>query len=84
MAAISYVGIYIKKFLDNTYKFLVKKETVNIVCKAVEELYSECSGEEKLEKAMSIALEMLQDKNIKVGDLELRMLIECCIYEKGG
>lgn len=85
MAVISYVGIFIKKFLDDTYKVLVKKETVNIVCKAVEQLYSECSGDEKLDKALSIAREMLQEKGISVGDLELRMLIECSVnsIEKG-
>ena len=83
MASISYVGIYIKKFLDNTYKYFVKKEIVNIVCKTVPHLYGELNNEEKIEKAISIAREMFKDKNISVGDLELRMLIECFFREKG-
>lgn len=84
MAVISYVGIVIKKFLDDTYKYFVKKETINIVCKAVEHLYGECSGEEKLNYATSIAKEMFADKGISIGDLELRMMIEYSICEKGG
>ena len=85
MAVISYVGILIKKFLDDTYIYFVKKETINIVCKTVEHLYSDCSGEEKLNKAMSIAKEMFIDKNIKIGDLELRLLLEysVCSLDKG-
>lgn len=47
-------------------------------------LYSESSGEEKLNYAISIAKEMMADKGITIGDLELRMLIEYCICEKGG
>ena len=68
MAVISYVGIVIKKFLDDTYKYL----------------YGECSGEEKLNYAISIAKEMFADKGISIGDLELRMMIEYSICEKGG
>lgn len=83
MAVISYVGIFVKKFLDDTYKYLVKKETVNIVCKAVDHLYSECSNEEKVNKDISIIKEMLQDKNIDVGDLEISMMVECYYSEKG-
>ncbi len=83
MGVISYVGILIKKFLDDTYKYFVKKEIINVVCRAVEQLYGDCSGEEKLSNAINIAKEMFSEKGMVVGDLELRMMIECCVNEKG-
>ena len=57
----------------------VKKEVVQVVVVAIEQLYSELSGEEKLKKAIENATEMLEDRNIFINDLELRMIIESSV-----
>ena len=53
MAIFSYIGIYLKKMIENLYNERVKKEVVEVVCKAVNQVYSNLSGQEKLKKAMS-------------------------------
>lgn len=66
-----------KKYLDNKEKVSVAK---TVVC-AVEQLYHHLDGEEKLEKAMEAASEMLAARGITVTKLELRMLLEAAVGE---
>jgi hypothetical protein len=77
---ISYLGLMLKKIIKTSYDNKIRKEVVEIVCKAVEQLYSDLSGEEKLNKAMESANEMLNEKGILTTDLELRMLIEWAVH----
>lgn len=76
MAVISYLGLTIKKILSIIYQNREKRETVEIACKATEQLYSNLTSEEKLNKAITNASQMLEEKGIKTTNLELRMLIE--------
>lgn len=79
MAIISYIGLIVKKIIKKNYEDKVKKEVVQVVVVAIEQLYSELSGEEKLKKAIENATEMLEDRNIFINDLELRMIIESSV-----
>lgn len=79
MAIISYIGLIVKKIIKKNYEDKVKKEVVQVVVIAIEQLYSELSGEEKLKKAIENATEMLEDRNIFINDLELRMIIESSV-----
>ena len=47
-----------------------------MVCKAINQLYPNESGTNKLNLAISNAKEILLEKGIKISDLELRMMIE--------
>ena len=76
---ISYIGLIVKKIIKKNYEDKVKKEVVQVVVVAIEQLYSELSGEEKLKKAIENATEMLEDRNIFINDLELRMIIESSV-----
>lgn len=69
-------NIYKKVVDDNT-----KEKVVKTVVKAVKQLYSDLSGEEKLNIAIDNITEMLIEKGITVTELEVRMLIEAAIEE---
>ena len=79
MAIFSYIGIYLKKMIENLYTERVKKEVVEVVCKAVNQVYGNLSGQEKLKKAMSNVTEILEEKKIFVTELEIRLIIESTV-----
>ena len=58
-----------------------KKEVVMVVVKAVQQLYKDLGGEEKLCRAIESATQMLAEKGITITELELRMLIEAACLE---
>jgi hypothetical protein len=59
----------------------IRQEVVENVVKYVEQVYADLSGEEKIEKAMEEALQILTEKGISTSETELRMLIESAVYE---
>ena len=65
--------------IENLYNERIKKEVVEIVCKAVNQVYSNLSGEEKLKKAMYNATKILEEKNIFATELEIRLIIESTV-----
>ena len=79
MAIISYLGITIKRLITIIYQNREKKEVIEITCKATEQLYSNLTNEEKLNKTITNASLMLKEKGIAITNLELRMLIESTI-----
>ena len=79
LAIISYVSLEIKKVHKNYINDKTKKEVVNTVCRAVNHLYPNLSEEEKLDKVLVNAEQILKDKGIVVNDLELRMYIESSV-----
>jgi hypothetical protein len=79
MAIISYVGLKAKKISEEYIKDKTKKEVVKTVCEAVNQLYKDLTGEEKLSKTIDNSKQILSDKGIEINDLELRMYIESVI-----
>ena len=79
VAIFGYLGTQIKRLYEKYVNTKVKKEVVEATCKYVEQIYSALSGEEKLQKALESASEMLAEKGITVTDLELRVLIEASV-----
>ena len=68
--------MYNNHFIDKT-----KKDVINMVCRAINQVYPNLSGKEKLNKAIYNSHEILKEKGISITDLELRMYIEssvCC------
>ena len=70
-----------KNKTDEYLKEKTKKEIVATAVKATEQMHHNLSGAEKLEKAMKAATDMLLEKDIKITELELLMLIEAAVCE---
>ena len=80
MGIISFIG-YRTQFIYNNYvNERIKLEQANIVCRAVNQLYSNLSNEEKLEKAINSLKTILLEKKIEITDLEIRLLIESSVH----
>ena len=76
-----YLGIWAKKLYTKYVNDKTKQAVAKTVVQAVEQLYKDLRGEEKLEKALEAAADMLAERGIKVTDLELRILIEAAVGE---
>lgn len=80
-AVAGYIGIAIKNVMTKYINDKTKKEVAKVAVQFVEQVYKDLHGEEKLNEALQAAAEMLQEKNISVSSLELRVLIEAAVAE---
>lgn len=80
-AIAGYLGIVVKNLYTKYINDKTKQDVAKTCVKAVEQIYKDLHGEEKLQKAMEAASEMLMNKNITITDIELRMLIEAAVAE---
>lgn len=80
-AIAGYLGIVMKnlfkKFINDKTKRAVAKSAVQFV----EQVYTDIHGEDKLNKALEAAAEMLAEKSITITALELRVLVEAAVSE---
>ena len=58
-----------------------KKEIAMLTVRYVEQVFKTLHGTEKLDKAKSAFVKMLNDKGIKVTDDEVTMLIESAVHQ---
>lgn len=72
-------------FVKNQYtKIANNKEKVAVIStcvKAVEQLYTDLGGAEKLQKVKENTVNMLNAKGIDIAEIEMDMLIEACVLE---
>ena len=80
-AAAAFLGNQLKRLYEKYVNDKTKQSVVRTCVKAVEQLYHDLGGPEKLEKAKASAVEMLNEKGIPITDLELSMLIESAVSE---
>lgn len=80
-ALASYIGVTLKKVFEKRVNTKIKKDVVRTVVTAVEQLYKDLHGEEKYNKAVEAVSQMLEEKGIKITELEIRMLIESAVNE---
>ncbi len=80
-AIAGFLGAQIKKRIDRVTADEEKRKAVETVVKAVEQMYQDLSGREKLEKAKENILAILQSKDIAISEIEMDMLIEACVAE---
>lgn len=80
-AVFGYLGLVVKNLVTKYLNDKTKRDVAKTVVRAVEQIYKDLNGEEKLDCALSAAAEMLAGKGITVGDLELRMLLEAAVAE---
>ena len=80
-AIAGYVGIAVKNLYKKYVNDKTKKDVVRTVVQGVEQLYKDLHGDDKLNKAIEAASEMLAEKDITITELEIRMLIEATVAE---
>lgn len=80
-AAAAFAGNQIKRLYEKYINDKTKQSVVRTCVKAVEQLYHDLGGPEKLEKAKASAVEMLNERGLPITDLELSMLIESAVSE---
>lgn len=80
-AIAGWLAVVIKNLVTKFLNDKTKKEIAKIVVEGIEQCYKTLKGPEKLEKALETATQMLNEKNIKVTEVELRMLLESALGE---
>ena len=80
-ALAGYIGIVVKRLYAKYVNDKTKQAVAKTVVQAVEQIYKNLHGEEKLNKALEAASEMLAEKGITITDIEMRMLIEAALAE---
>lgn len=80
-AIAGYLGVVIKNLYTKYINDKTKKDVAETCVKAVEQLYKNLHGDEKLQKALEAASKMLASKGITVSEVELRLLIEASVAE---
>ena len=80
-AIAGYIGVVLKNLYTKYINDKTKQSVVKTCVQAIEQLYKDLHGEEKLNKVIESATDMLAEKGISITDLELRMLIESAVGE---
>ena len=80
-AIAGFLGAQLKRIYEKFINDKTKKAVVETCVKAVEQLYIDLKGEEKLEKAKENILAMLEEKGLTISELEMDLLIESCVAE---
>lgn len=76
-----YISIVIKNLYQKYVNDQTKKDVVRTVVRSIEQIYKDLHGEDKLNKALESASEMLAIKGIQISEFELRVLIEAAVGE---
>ena len=80
-ALAGFVGTQIKNLYRRWVDDKTKEAVVRTCVKAVEQLYRDLGGPEKLERAKAGIRQMLEEKGIFISELEMEMLIESVVAE---
>lgn len=59
----------------------IKKDVAATTVKYIEQIYKDLHGDEKLEKAKEAMATLLEEKGIKITDIELIMLLESAVKD---
>lgn len=76
-----YIGIVVKNLYQKYVDDKIKKDVAKTVVQAVEQIYKDLHGEDKLNMALQNMSEMLEIKGISISEIELRMLLEAAVGE---
>ena len=80
-ALAGFLGAQLKSLYQKYINDKTKESVVRTCVKAVEQLYHDLGGPEKLEKAKEGIEEMLNEKGIPITELEMNLLIEAVVSE---
>lgn len=78
---VGYLAFYIKKLADRYINDGTKKSVAKTVVQAVEQIYKDLHGEDKLNKGIAYMSELLTEKGITTNETEIRLLIEEAVGE---
>ena len=78
---ISIISYYTKKLINRYLDDGTKRKIAGTVVSAVEQLYSDLNGPEKYNKAVHEITELLDQRGITIGELEIKMLIEAAVND---
>lgn len=78
-ALAGYVAVSIKNKLDEKLNTDTKRMIANQTVQYVQQVYQTLNGPEKLDKAINTFVELLNEKGIKVTEVETRVLIESAV-----
>lgn len=80
-AIAGYISIAIKRLFTKYVNDQSKRDVVKTCVNAVEQIYTDLHGQEKLDKCIESAASMLSEKGIAITELEIKMLIESAVNE---
>ena len=80
-ALAGFLGAQLKSLYQKYVNDKTKESVVRTCVKAVEQLYHDLGGPEKLEKAKEGIEDMLNEKGIPITELEMNLLIEAVVSE---
>lgn len=80
-AIAGFIGTQIKRLYEKHINTDRKRKVVETCVKAVEQLYRDLDGAEKLEKAKENVFAMLTQEGIEITEIEMDMLIESVVAE---
>ena len=83
-AVFTFLGTAAKKIYEKSENNKEKRKVVKNVVAAVEQMFKNLHGKDKLEKAVENASIILNEKGITVTELELLTLIESAVAEFNG
>lgn len=82
---IATVGTFLIGLIKAKYSQYVntdtKKEIAMLTVRYVEQVFTALHGKDKLEKAKSTFVDMLNEKGIKVSEAEINMLLEAAVHQ---
>ncbi|MDD6145718.1 MAG: phage holin, LLH family [Oscillospiraceae bacterium] len=78
---ITFLGTAAKRIFEKFANNREMREVVKDVVRSVEQMYKDIHGEEKLQKALDTASDILAEKGINITELELMTLIESAVSE---
>ena len=77
----SVIAFAIKRLADKYINNNTKKSIAKTVVQAVEQIYKDLHGEDKLNKGIEYMANLLTEKGIKASETEIRLLIESAVGE---
>ena len=75
----TWLGAQVKTIIKDKVDTQTKKDIIETTCRYVNQVYKDLNGPAKLQKAKEEALMLLNEKGIKITDLELTVLIEATV-----
>ncbi len=76
-----WLGVKLKQHLDEKEKNKTILQVVAICVSAVEQIYKELHGPDKLQKCIKMVTDMLSTRGIEISETDIRILIESVLAE---
>lgn len=80
-AILGYLGITIKNLISKYLNDKTKRDIVKACVRATEQMFKDLHGEEKVQKVIEYATDILLSKGIEISASEVRVLLEQFVQE---